>query len=115
MEESNSALEEEKAKLEERIRFLEAKILDQKKGLGYTRKALEEQYEELYELERNGPAAGLEFAWNSSVMGTKQKISHYEEDKQTMTSRIKEYSGELDSCKERLKEITVLIADSTVR
>lgn len=105
MEKSLSALEAEKTALEERSHLLMAKIQDLYLGLGHTLNALEYQYEKQHELECNGNNASCQFAWDSSVWSTKQKISRYEEDKQSMISRIMEYSSELNSCKERLKNI----------
>jgi chromosome segregation ATPase len=112
MEESISALETEKATIEEQIRQLEASIQDLYLGLGHTLNALEYQREKLHEYEQSSIHESV--LW-LGICGTKQKISHYEEDKQSMTSRINEYGSELNSCKERLKNIEVLIADSTVR
>jgi len=114
MEESNLTLEAEKAKLKERIRQLEAKIQDLNLGLHHTQTALDGQREKLYELERNGTSASLRFAWESSVSGAQQKISSYEEDMNSLESRLQENNRELNSCKERLKNIEALIADSTV-
>jgi len=110
MEESNSALETEKATLEEQIRKLEAKIQDLYLGLGYTRDALDYQRKKMYEYECDGVDSSEPCVW-----GTKMKISHYEEDMHSMESRIRENNRELNSCKERLKDIEVRIADSAVQ
>jgi prefoldin subunit 5 len=110
MEESNSVLEEEKAELEERIRLLEEKIQDLNLGLHHTRNALDGQREKLYEFERDGFDSSAASVWKAQM-----KISRYEEDMNSLESRLRENNRELNSCKEWLKTIEVLIADSTVR
>jgi len=110
MEESISALETEKATIEEQIRKLEAKIQDLNLGLRHTRDALDYQREELYQFERDGFDSSAASVWKAQT-----KISRYEEDKDSLESRLWENNRELNSCKERLKDIEVLIADSTVQ
>jgi chromosome segregation ATPase len=106
MEESKSALEAEKAELEERIRRLEARIKDHKMGLNYTLSALSHQYEKLSDWECSG--------WPSSWSGfTQMKIEHYEDDKRSFISKIAENSRELDSCKARFKSVEELLCEAS--
>jgi len=88
MEESNQALEAEKAKLEEEIRRLEASNQDLTLGLRYTLEALEHQ--------REKPFGG--------------KAMRYEGDRDSMISKIHENNLKLDVCKVRLKEIERYLA-----
>jgi len=83
MEESNQALEAEKAKLEEEIRRLNAINEDLILGLRYTLEALEHQYEK----------------------GNGGKSVRYEADRDSMISKINENNSKLNSCKARLNEI----------